>query len=46
MVRDLGDIASDWFPFILYNNVCENRYETFLCMINVEKLNDYHKLDY
>jgi hypothetical protein len=46
MVRDLGDIASDWLPFILYNKAIVNRYETFLCMINVEKLNDHHKLDY
>jgi len=46
MVRDLGDLANNWLPFIMYNKVSKNRYETFLCILNIEKMGEENKLDY
>ena len=38
MVRDLGDQANEWMPFIFYNKVEYLRYETFFCLLNIEKM--------
>jgi hypothetical protein len=42
-VRDLGDLANNWLPFIMYNKVSKNRYETFLCILNIEKMGEEKK---
>ena len=39
-MRDLGDLANNWLPFIMYNKVSKNRYETFLCILNIEKMGE------
>lgn len=44
MVRDLGDPTNDWFPFVYYNWVNQNRYSQYFCFMNVEKLG--YKLHY
>ena len=44
MVRDLGDPTNDWFPFVYYNWVNQNRYNQYFCFMNVEKLG--YKLHY
>ena len=43
-MRDLGDLANEWIPFIFYNKVDYLRYETYFCLLNIEKMGSDNKL--
>ncbi len=43
LTRDLADPTKDYIPFIFYQNVDTNKFEIFLCFMNVEHTGKYMK---
>ncbi len=41
LTRDLADPTKDYFPFLFYQRVDENKFEIFLCFMNVENTGEY-----